>query len=183
MSGAFSAFLAHFRRRNVPPQRVSATQTEGSMNWFAQLRAVLQAYYLPGRPADVVGYLRGNGSPGQWRSMATANPPHHQMLILGNTEPTNEEWSAAGVGQRGAQFAITVGRSPPACCPDLSSSRAGSCCVPGARSTSKTTTPAPSAFPPPCGTGETICRGLAGIRDRLEGQSVRQWARGRIVSG
>jgi hypothetical protein len=73
------------------------------------MRAVLAAYYLPGRPADLVGYLRGNGSPGQWRSMASANPPHHQMLILGNTEPTNEEWTAAGVGQRGARFAITTG--------------------------------------------------------------------------
>jgi hypothetical protein len=80
------------------------------MDWFMQLRQALPGFYVSGRPPDVAGYLRGNGSPGQWRGMATANPPHHQMLILGNTEPTNEQWIAAGVGQRGGmQFAITRG--------------------------------------------------------------------------
>jgi hypothetical protein len=79
------------------------------MNWFQQIRQVLQAYYVAGQPEDVVGFLRGNGSPMQWRGMATADPPHNQMLILGNQEPTREEWDAAGVGQRGVQFTVTTG--------------------------------------------------------------------------
>ena len=78
------------------------------MTWFPQLREALHGYYDPARPADIVGYLRGNGSQAQWRQMATSLPPHHQMLILGNLEPTPEEWSAAGVGQRGAQFTVTA---------------------------------------------------------------------------
>jgi len=60
------------------------------MNWFQQIRPVLQARYVAGQPEDVVGFLRGNGSPMQWRGMTTAGPPHNQMLILGNQEPTRE---------------------------------------------------------------------------------------------
>jgi len=33
------------------------------MDWFQQLRAALPAYYPPGSPADVVGYLQGSGNP------------------------------------------------------------------------------------------------------------------------
>ncbi len=78
------------------------------MTWFPQLRQVLPGYYNPAQPADIVGYLRGNGSAVQWRQMANAVPPHHQMLILGNFEPSAEEWTAAGVAQRGTQFTITI---------------------------------------------------------------------------
>jgi hypothetical protein len=77
------------------------------MDWFAQIRQVLRDYYFPDRPADIVGYLRGNDTPGQWRAMASAG--YYQFLILGNTEPTPEEWVAAGVAQRDSQSTITTG--------------------------------------------------------------------------
>jgi len=78
------------------------------MDWFQQLRQALSAYYVASRPVDIVGYLRGNGTPVQWRQMANAVPPHHQMLILGNVEPSREEWAAAGVAGRGTQFTVTT---------------------------------------------------------------------------
>lgn len=71
------------------------------MQWFVQLKQALPGYYAPGRPADIVGYLRGSVDPAVWRQMAQSQG-RHQMLILGNAEPTQKEWDAAGVGQRGA---------------------------------------------------------------------------------
>ncbi len=69
-------------------------------NWFDQLREVLHTFYPPNGPANVVGYLQGSASPAIWRSMQTQQQ-RHQMLILGSQPPTQEEWSAAGVANRG----------------------------------------------------------------------------------
>ncbi len=71
------------------------------MNWFNQLRQVLSNYYPPDRPADIVGYLQGSASPAVWRSMDQGDRPRQQMIVLGSVEPTQEEWVAAGVAQRG----------------------------------------------------------------------------------
>lgn len=71
------------------------------MNWFDQLRRALQAYYPPGRDADIVGYLQGSDSPDVWRSMEMGTPSRQQMIVLGGVEPNQEEWVAAGVAQRG----------------------------------------------------------------------------------
>jgi len=68
--------------------------------WIDQLRAVLSDYYPQDGPADVVGYLRGSPDPNVWRLML-AQRQRHQMLILGSLPPSAEEWSAAGVSQRG----------------------------------------------------------------------------------
>lgn len=78
------------------------------MDWFAQLRLALPDYYRSDFPSDIVGYLRGSIAPAVWRQMA-AMQNRHQMLILGNTEPTEREWEAAGVAQRGASEAVKIG--------------------------------------------------------------------------
>lgn len=78
------------------------------MDWFLQLKAALPAYYRADRPSDVVGYLRGSVDPTVWRQMA-ATQNRHQMLILGNTEPTQDEWVAAGVAGRGTSHAVRRG--------------------------------------------------------------------------
>lgn len=77
------------------------------MTWFDQLKQALPAYYRPDRPAEIVGYLRGSGEPSVWRQME-AIQHRHQMLILGNVEPTNEEWGHAGVAQRGGTQVVTI---------------------------------------------------------------------------
>ena len=69
------------------------------MDWFQQLRAALAASYPPVGPQDIVGYLRGSANPKDWRSMIERG--REQMIILGSTPPTDEEWAAAGVAQRG----------------------------------------------------------------------------------
>ena len=71
------------------------------MTWFDQIRQVLPGYYRDNRPPEIVGYLRGSTSPMIWREMEAGDRPRNQMLILGNTEPTRDEWIAAGVEQRG----------------------------------------------------------------------------------
>ena len=76
------------------------------MTWFDQVKQVLPGYYRADRPADIVGYLRGSTSAMIWQQMERGPRPRNQMLILGNTEPTQEEWVAAGVGQRGETQAI-----------------------------------------------------------------------------
>ena len=70
------------------------------MNWFDQLKNALAAYYPPGQPGDIVGYLQGSASPMIWRSMALGDRPRNQMMILGSLPPTQEAWVAAGVAQR-----------------------------------------------------------------------------------
>lgn len=75
------------------------------MDWFLQLKQALPAYYRTDRPSDIVGYLRGSVDPTVWRQMA-ATQNRHQMLILGNTEPTQDEWVAAGVAARGVSQAV-----------------------------------------------------------------------------
>jgi hypothetical protein len=87
------------------------------MDWFQQLRAALPAYYPPGSPADVVGYLQGSGNPMDWRRLMQNG--REQMIVLGSVPPTHEDWVAAGVAQRGsvqtirtadlATFIITYG--------------------------------------------------------------------------
>ncbi len=77
------------------------------MNWFDQLKQALPGYYRPSGPPDVVGYLRGSVSPDVWRQMEK-NQNRHQMIVLGNTQPTQKEWDAAGVGQRGATQAVRL---------------------------------------------------------------------------
>lgn len=65
---------------------------------FKRLRDVLPGHYLPAPHPPVVGYLRGSKSPGVWRAkIAERNP---QMMLLGNVEPTREQWEHAGVGHR-----------------------------------------------------------------------------------
>jgi hypothetical protein len=76
------------------------------MAWFDELKAALPAFY-PGGPSDtIVGYLKGNSSPTEWRSMEAQG--YQQMLILGTTPPTLKDWEAAGVAQRGAQATIQI---------------------------------------------------------------------------
>jgi len=70
------------------------------MDWFQQLRAALPAYWPPGTPADVVGYLQGSPSAIDWRRMIQGG--REQMIVLGSVPPTNEDWVAAGVAQRKA---------------------------------------------------------------------------------
>jgi hypothetical protein len=79
------------------------------MNWFIQLTQALPAYYPPNMPADIVGYLRGSNDPNVWRSMEKVNS-RYQMIILGSSPPTAEDWQAAGVLQRGVgqQVALTI---------------------------------------------------------------------------
>jgi len=69
------------------------------MNWFDQIRQALPDYYPDSGASDIVGYLRGSISPKVWRQMET-DQNRNQMLILGSTEPTLEEWTAAGVASR-----------------------------------------------------------------------------------
>jgi hypothetical protein len=78
------------------------------MNWFDQLRSVLQAYYPPSRDRNIVGYLQGSASPGVWRSMVMGTPPRQQMIVLGSVEPNKQEWEAAGVAQRGQVHEIRL---------------------------------------------------------------------------
>lgn len=76
------------------------------MAWFDDLKTALPAYYPGGANDTIVGYLRGNASPAQWRAMAVTG--RHQMLILGSAPPTNGDWVAAGVAQRAAQATIQI---------------------------------------------------------------------------
>jgi hypothetical protein len=71
------------------------------VTWFDQVKQALPGYYRADRPADIVGYLRGSSNSMIWRQMEQGPRPRNQMLILGNTDPTREEWIAAGVEQRG----------------------------------------------------------------------------------
>jgi hypothetical protein len=77
------------------------------MDWFQQLRAALAEFYPMGSPQDVVGYLQGSADPKVWRSMIKGG--REQMIILGSVPPTDAEWSAAGVAQRGAVQPIRFG--------------------------------------------------------------------------
>jgi hypothetical protein len=75
------------------------------MSWFDDLKAALPKYYDSAHPANVVGYLRGSAEPSDWRRMDQTGSG--QMIILGNVPPTQKEWDAAGVGQRGQTQTIT----------------------------------------------------------------------------
>ena len=68
------------------------------MDWFQQLRTTLAAYYPPGTPTDIVGFLQGSASPAVWRNMIASS--RQQMIILGSTPPNQDDWVAAGVAQR-----------------------------------------------------------------------------------
>lgn len=75
------------------------------MQWINELKTACGDHYDANGPADVVGYLRGSGDPGVWRSMAASGSG--QMIVLGNLTPTQEEWVAAGVAQRIAEVTVT----------------------------------------------------------------------------
>ncbi len=75
------------------------------MAWFDDLRQALPAYYPPAGLPDVVGYLRGSKDQSVWRNMEQGS--RNQMIILGSKPPTAEDWSAAGVAQRGSDQTIT----------------------------------------------------------------------------
>ncbi len=77
------------------------------MEWFPQLKAALPNYYLASRPANIVGYLKGSDDPNIWRSMER-DQNRNQMIVLGNTEPSDEDWVAAGVRDRGPSKVITI---------------------------------------------------------------------------
>jgi len=69
------------------------------MDWFDQLRDVLSDYYPSSSPQDIVGYLRGSADPKVWRRMIQSRT--EQMIILGSVPPTDEQWAAAGMANRG----------------------------------------------------------------------------------
>jgi hypothetical protein len=69
------------------------------MDWFDQLREVLSDYYPSSSPQDIVGYLRGSADPKIWRRMIESRT--EQMIILGSVPPTDKQWAAAGVANRG----------------------------------------------------------------------------------
>ena len=69
------------------------------MDWFDQLRDVLSDYYPSSNPQDIVGYLQGSADPKVWRRMSQTRT--EQMIILGNVPPTDAQWAAAGVANRG----------------------------------------------------------------------------------
>ncbi|MBT0956758.1 hypothetical protein IV417_05130 [Alphaproteobacteria bacterium KMM 3653] len=75
------------------------------MDWMEQMRQVLRGHYDPAGPADVIGYLRGSADPGVWRQMERTGSG--QMIILGNRPPSQREWAAAGVAQRGGEVVVT----------------------------------------------------------------------------
>ncbi|WIM12895.1 hypothetical protein [Enhydrobacter sp.] len=77
------------------------------MDWFQQLRVALLAYYPPGSPPDVVGYLQGSANPLDWRRMIQSG--REQMIVLGSVPPTNEDWIAAGVAQRRTVQTVRIG--------------------------------------------------------------------------
>lgn len=70
------------------------------MDWFSQLRQALPAYYTKQHPLDIVGYLQGSASHDTWRHMEQVRQ-RNQMIVLGNAPPSQREWEAAGVAQRG----------------------------------------------------------------------------------
>ena len=78
------------------------------MAWFDDLKTAMPAFYPGGVTDSIVGYLRGNSTPAQWRSMEASG--YQQMIILGSMPPTQQDWVAAGVGQRGMQSAIQIGQ-------------------------------------------------------------------------
>src|SRR5260370_22345774 len=72
------------------------------MDWFQQLRAALPAYYPPGSPPDVVGYLQGSANPMDWRRLMQNG--REQMIVLSHVPPTHEDWVAAGDDHRGSSL-------------------------------------------------------------------------------
>lgn len=78
------------------------------MAWFDDIKQVLSAYYPAGGLPNVVGYLRGTKDQNVWRSMERTSS-RNQMIILGSRPPTPQDWSDAGVAQRGADQTITLG--------------------------------------------------------------------------
>lgn len=77
------------------------------MAWFDDLKRTLADQYDPALPANIVGWLQGSASPSVWRSMIQQRN-RHQMIILGNREPTREEWGHAGVAGRDMPCAVTI---------------------------------------------------------------------------
>lgn len=76
------------------------------MAWFDDLKATLPAFYPGGAADTIVGYLRGNSTASEWRSMELSG--YQQMLILGSIPPTQKDWDAAGVAQRGTPSTIRI---------------------------------------------------------------------------
>ena len=76
------------------------------MTWIIQMKSTLRDHYDPARDESIVGFLRGTGNPAIWRSMHGAGSG--QMIILGNRPPSNEDWIAAGVAQRGTEVTVTT---------------------------------------------------------------------------
>ena len=86
------------------------------MDWFQQLRAALPAYW-PSGAGRHRGLPAGQRNPLDWRRLIQDG--REQMIVLGSVPPSNEDWVAAGVAQRGpfrpfatadlATFIITYG--------------------------------------------------------------------------
>jgi hypothetical protein len=74
------------------------------MAWFDELKNALPGYYS--KNDTIVGYLRGNSTAAEWRSMERQG--YQQMIILGSTPPTQAQWVAAGVAGRGTQSTIQI---------------------------------------------------------------------------
>src|SRR5690606_14077092 len=80
---------------------------EDAMSWLDEIKAVLPGWYSSERPDDVVGYLQGSKQPSVWLEMAVQRN-RHQMMLMGNIEPTKQEWEAAGVMHRGQVQTVSV---------------------------------------------------------------------------
>ncbi|MEQ1953493.1 hypothetical protein [Mesorhizobium sp. CN2-181] len=77
------------------------------MDWFKQLRQALAAYYPASMDESIVGYLQGSDDPSVWRQMEVTRS-RSQMLVLGNQQPTQQEWMNAGVAHRGDVKTIRI---------------------------------------------------------------------------
>jgi hypothetical protein len=62
--------------------------------WMIELRKVLSNFYPAEGPPDLLGYLKGSGNPDDWRIKAMQKKP--QFMILGNVQPTAQDWVDAG---------------------------------------------------------------------------------------
>ncbi|MGI9356935.1 MAG: hypothetical protein ACR2PF_17475 [Rhizobiaceae bacterium] len=65
--------------------------------WFDDLKEALPRFYTRQYPLNIVGYIRGAGSPDQWRVEDLMG--HNQPIILGNELPTRKDWEDAGIVQ------------------------------------------------------------------------------------
>jgi hypothetical protein len=76
------------------------------MAWFDDLKNTIPAFYQSPATDTIVGYLRGSATPAEWITQEQFDKP--QMMILGSIPPTEKDWLAAGVAQRGTTTTIQI---------------------------------------------------------------------------